>query len=45
MQSKHAKIKFTTDLKLAQANALVASIEEKCLEVEAKLHSADAKFA
>ncbi|KOM36690.1 hypothetical protein LR48_Vigan03g007100 [Vigna angularis] len=31
--------------KLAEANALVASVEEKSLEVEAKLRSADAKFA
>ncbi|KAK7395985.1 hypothetical protein VNO78_16641 [Psophocarpus tetragonolobus] len=45
VRSENAKIKFTTDSKLAEANALVASIEEKSLEVEAKLRSADAKFA
>ncbi|GFY84823.1 little nuclei1 [Actinidia rufa] len=31
--------------KLAEANALITSIEEKSLEVEAKLHAADAKLA
>ncbi|XP_027348862.1 protein CROWDED NUCLEI 1 isoform X2 [Abrus precatorius] len=45
MRSEHAKIKFTADSKLAEANALVASVEEKSLEVEAKLRSADAKLA
>lgn len=45
MRSEHAKIKFTADSKLDEANALVASIEEKSLEVEAKLRSADAKLA
>jgi len=45
MRSENAKIKFTAESKLAEANALVASVEEKSLEVEAKLRSADAKFA
>ncbi|KAH9605228.1 hypothetical protein KSS87_016223 [Heliosperma pusillum] len=45
MRSEHAEIKFTADSKLAEANALASSIEEKSLEVEAKLRAADAKFA
>ncbi|XP_038720065.1 protein CROWDED NUCLEI 1-like isoform X2 [Tripterygium wilfordii] len=45
MHSKNAEIKFTADSKLAEANALINSIEEKSLEVEAKLHDADAKLA
>ncbi|XP_057963072.1 nuclear matrix constituent protein 1 isoform X1 [Malania oleifera] len=45
MRSEFAEIKFTADSKLAEANALVASIENKSLEVEAKLHAADAKLA
>lgn len=45
MRSEYAEIKFTSDSKLAEANALVTSIEGKSLEVEAKLHAADAKLA
>ncbi|KAH7851973.1 hypothetical protein Vadar_019016 [Vaccinium darrowii] len=45
MHSEYAEIKFTADSKLAEANALMASIEEKSLEVEAKVHAADAKLA
>ncbi|KAJ8775371.1 hypothetical protein K2173_023136 [Erythroxylum novogranatense] len=45
MRSENAEIKFTADSKLAEANALVNSVEEKSLEIEAKLRAADAKFA
>ncbi|XP_058767473.1 nuclear matrix constituent protein 1 [Vicia villosa] len=45
MRSEHANIRFAADSKLAEANALIASVEEKSLEVEAKLRSADAKLA
>ncbi|KAL5739386.1 hypothetical protein ACOSP7_028285 [Xanthoceras sorbifolium] len=45
MRSENAEIKFTADSRLAEANALLTSIEEKSLEVEAKLRSADAKLA
>lgn len=45
MRSEHAKTRFAADSKLAEANALIASVEEKSLEVEAKLRSADAKLA
>ncbi|KAL8496210.1 hypothetical protein ACS0TY_020067 [Phlomoides rotata] len=44
MRSEQAEIKFNADSKLAEANALVTSVEEKSLEVEAKLHEADAKL-
>lgn len=44
-RSEYAEIKFTSDSKLAEANALIISIEEKSFEVETKLHSADAKLA
>lgn len=45
MRSEYAEIKFTSDSKLAEANALITSIEEKSLEVESRLHAADAKHA
>lgn len=45
MRSEYAETKYTADSKLAEANALAASVEEKSLEVEAKLRAADAKLA
>ncbi|XP_010552342.1 PREDICTED: protein CROWDED NUCLEI 1-like [Tarenaya hassleriana] len=45
LRSENAEIKFTADSKLAEANALVRSVEEKSLEVEAKLRATDAKLA
>ncbi|KAK4416291.1 protein CROWDED NUCLEI 1 [Sesamum alatum] len=45
IRSEYAEIKFNADSKLAEANALVTSVEEKSLEVEAKFHAADAKLA
>ncbi|KAI3452126.1 hypothetical protein Pfo_008791 [Paulownia fortunei] len=45
MRSEYAEIKFNADSKLAEANALITSIEEKSLEVESKFHAADAKLA
>ncbi|XP_010265318.1 PREDICTED: protein CROWDED NUCLEI 1 isoform X2 [Nelumbo nucifera] len=45
MRGEYAEIKFTSDTKLAEASALVVNIEEKSLEVEAKLHAADANLA
>lgn len=45
IRAENAEIKYNADSKLAEANGLVTSIEEKSLELEAKLHSADAKLA
>lgn len=45
LRSNNAETKFTSDSKLAEANALFASIEQKSLDVEAKLNAVDAKLA
>lgn len=45
IRSELAETKFTADSKLSEANALIASVEEKSLEVEAKLRAADARLA
>ncbi|KAI3970700.1 hypothetical protein MKX01_024347 [Papaver californicum] len=45
MRAECAETKYNADLKMTEAHALVASLEEKSLEVEAKLHAADAKLA
>ncbi|KAB2057470.1 hypothetical protein ES319_A11G171300v1 [Gossypium barbadense] len=45
IRSENAEIKFTADAKLSEANAVIASVEEKSLEVEAKLRADDAKLA
>ncbi|TYH63662.1 hypothetical protein ES332_D07G208200v1 [Gossypium tomentosum] len=45
MRAENAEIKFTADSRLSEANALIASVEEKSLEVETKLRAADGKLA
>ncbi|OVA09014.1 hypothetical protein BVC80_9097g79 [Macleaya cordata] len=45
MRAESAAVKYTSDTKMTEAHALVASLEEKSLEVDAKLHAADAKLA
>ncbi|KAE8718726.1 Detected protein of confused Function [Hibiscus syriacus] len=45
LPSENAEIKFSADAKLSEANALIASVEDKALEMEAKLRAGDAKLA
>ncbi|XP_031491691.1 nuclear matrix constituent protein 1-like isoform X1 [Nymphaea colorata] len=45
MRVESAEVKFTSDKKLAEAQALVAGVEEKSLEAAAKIHSAEARLA
>lgn len=45
IRAENAEIKYTADSKLAEANALTASIEEKSLDLEAKMRAIDAKEA
>ncbi|KAK1619177.1 hypothetical protein QYE76_024694 [Lolium multiflorum] len=40
-----ALVKFTSQKKMSDAQSLEANLEEKSLEIEAKLHAADAKLA
>lgn len=45
MRAGQAEVKLTSDQKLADAHALLANLEEKSLEVQVKMRSADAKAA
>ncbi|PKA53852.1 Putative nuclear matrix constituent protein 1-like protein [Apostasia shenzhenica] len=45
MRSEIAESKFTSEKKLVDARALEAILEEKQLEIEAKMHTANAKLA
>ncbi|WOL02899.1 hypothetical protein Cni_G11618 [Canna indica] len=45
VRSQIAEAKFTSEKKLAEAQALESGLEEKYLEIEGKAHAADAKLA
>ncbi|XP_058091728.1 nuclear matrix constituent protein 1-like isoform X2 [Magnolia sinica] len=45
VHAKSSDVKVASDKKLAEAHAVVVDVEEKSLEVERKLHAADAKLA
>ncbi|KAK8913995.1 hypothetical protein KSP39_PZI023586 [Platanthera zijinensis] len=45
MRAEIAEIKFTSEKKLSDAQALEASLEQKKMEIEAKVHAADSRLA